>query len=64
MVCPVDPSLMDNDWNYIVFEFNMNYTMESVRNGYLEAKKKEKESEVDIDLMRELGFSDADILEM
>lgn len=63
-VCPVHPDLMDDDYHYIVFEFNMNYTIESVRHGYLESKKQKKESEVDDDLMRKLGYSDSDILQM
>ena len=52
---------MDDDYNYIMFEFNMNYTIESVRNGYQEIKKKESENLSD-ELLAELGYSDADIL--
>lgn len=39
----------------------MNYTIESVRNGYQEIKKKESENLSD-ELLAELGYSDADIL--
>lgn len=52
---------MDDDYNYIMFEFNMNYTVESVRHGYQEIKKKESENASD-ELLAELGYSDADIL--
>lgn len=61
MACPVPKELMDDDWNWIIHEFNMNYTDESIRNGYQEEKKKEAQK-VDNDLMRELGYTDEDIL--
>lgn len=61
MACPVTPDLMDDDYQYIMFEFNMNYTVESVRHGYQEMKKKESENVSD-DLLAKLGYTDADIL--
>lgn len=61
MGCPVNPDLMDDDYNYIIFEFQMNYTIDSVRHGYIENQKKQKERVQD-DLLRKLGYSDSDIL--
>lgn len=61
MVCPVKAEYQDDDYQYILFEFNMNYTPEGVRNGYHEIKKKEKENASD-DLLMELGYTDSDIL--
>lgn len=61
MVSTVEPSLMDSDYDYIMFEFNMNYSVDSVRSAYHEAKQKEAERASD-DLLRKLGYSDSDIL--
>jgi hypothetical protein len=52
---------MDDDWDYIVNEFNMNYTTEFIRQGYLEQKEKET-SVPDDDLLKKLGYSDNDLL--
>lgn len=60
-VCPVTSDFMDDTWNYIVFQFIMNYTEESIRHGYLEAKKKNADN-ADDELLAELGYSDEDIL--
>lgn len=60
-VCPISPDLMDDDWDYIVNEFNMNYTTEFIRQGYLEQKEKET-SVPDDDLLKKLGYSDNDLL--
>ena len=61
MACPVSPDLMDEDYQYIMFEFNMNYTVEGVRHGYL--KHKEEKNKIPTDeLMAELGYSDEDVL--
>lgn len=39
----------------------MNYTVDSIRNGYKETKKKNEENDND-DILAELGYSDEDIL--
>lgn len=50
----------DCDFNYIVFEYLMNYSVDSLRMSYHQAKKKEKERASD-DLLLELGYSVEDI---
>lgn len=60
-VCPVSPDLMDDDWQNIIFEIQMNITRESFAKFYHDEKKK-KASQVSDDVMRKLGYSDADIL--
>lgn len=62
MNCPVKTELQDDDWEFIVFEFNMNYSVDSMRSAYQEAIKKEK-SHVDDDLLISLGYTDKDLLE-
>lgn len=61
-VCPVSPDLMDYDWQYIVYMFNMNYTPESMRTAYHKEEKRKSQIASD-DLLRDLGYSDKDILE-
>ncbi len=61
MASVVNRDLMDRDYNYIMYEFNMNYSLESLRRGYLKAQKEEKERVSD-DVLRSLGYSDSDIL--
>lgn len=61
MVSRVPPELMDNDYNYIMFEFNMNYSIESVRNGYIKGKKAKSERVSD-DILLRLGYTDKDLL--
>ena len=51
-VCPVKADLMDDDWNYIIHTFNMNFTEESFRNSY----QKLKQDHVDDDVLEELGY--------
>lgn len=59
-VCPVSPDLMDDDWCYIIFEFVMNYSIDSFRTSY--AKNKEDESKkVKADTLRKLGYSEEQI---
>lgn len=50
---------IDDDFNYIVFEFCMNFSLESVRSAYFENKKNKPVSE---NILRELGYDDDDIL--
>ncbi len=61
MASVVNRDLMDRDYNYIMYEFNMNYSLESLRRGYLKSQKEEKERVSD-DVLRSLGYSDSDIL--
>lgn len=61
MDCQVQPELMDDDYDFIIYEFMMNYSVESIRNGYWERKKKESQK-VDNDLLLELGYNDDDLL--
>ena len=60
MTCPVKPELQDSDWIYIIYEFNMNYSVESLRHGYAEMKKK-AENYVESDMLRAAGYSEEDI---
>lgn len=60
-VLKTDSELMDDDWNFIIYEFQMNYTADSIRHGYYE-QKKQKEQKASDDLLRKLGYSDTDIL--
>lgn len=57
----VNKDLIDEDYTYILFEFNMNFTIDSIRSGYNENKKKQTENDND-DILAELGYSDEDIL--
>lgn len=60
-VYQIPADLIDDDYNYIIFQFQMNYTADSFRKGYFEDMK-EKESKASDELLRELGYSDSDIL--
>ena len=51
----------DEDLEFLLYDFAMNYSIDSLRKGYFDWKKK-NESEVDDDLLRELGYSEDDIL--
>ena len=59
-VCPVNIEYQDLDWNYIIYEFNMNYSLDSIRLAYQKTKK-ESEKPTN-DLLRELGYTDDDLL--
>ena len=56
-VCPVKPELQDDDWSFIVSEFALNYSLDSIRFAYQKNKEDEKKK-VDADKLRELGFSE------
>lgn len=60
-VCQVPTDLQDDDWNYIVFEFSMNFTLDSIRTAYFK-EKEEKEKMLDNDTLRALGYTDEDLL--
>ena len=61
MVCPVKPEFQDDDWTFLIYEINMNFTVDSVRAGYEKQKKKEKEY-VESDMLRMAGYTEEDIL--
>lgn len=56
----MSPEYQDDDWNYIIYEFAMNYNLETFRRFYGDMKKKEKEK-VDAEKMRKLGYSEEQI---
>lgn len=56
-VCPVASDLQDDDWSFIVCEFALNYSMDSIRWSYNNHKESEKKK-VDADKLRELGYSE------
>lgn len=60
-VCLASSDYIDDDWHYIVYEFNMNYTEDMLREGYHEMKQK-AEQIPDDDILRELGYTDEDLL--
>lgn len=51
----------DEHLDFLLYDFAMNYSIDSLRIGYMKWKEKEN-SEVDDDLLRELGYSEEDIL--
>lgn len=55
------PDIDDENYDFLVYDFAMNYSMDSLRQGYFKWKEKE-DSKVDDDLLRELGYSEDDIL--
>lgn len=56
-VCPVKSDLQDDDWNFIVCEFALNYSIDSIRWSYNKYKEESKKK-VDADKLRELGYSE------
>lgn len=58
--CPVESDLQDDDWCYIICEFALNYSMESIRYSYNKSKETNK-NKVNADVLRELGYSEEDI---
>lgn len=53
--------LQDDLYYYIWFEFLMNYDKFGIRDAYQKQKEKKKH-DVDDDTLRELGYSEEDIL--
>ena len=64
-VCLTESTLLNNtddeNYNFLLYDFAMNYSLDSLRTGYQEWKKKEQ-AQIDDDLLRELGYSEEDIL--
>lgn len=57
---PVTSSDRDNDWQYIMFEYAMNYSLSGIKKSYWEYKQKKAQA-VDADTLRKLGYSEEDI---
>ena len=53
--------LQDDLYYYIWFEFLMNYDKLGIRDAY-QKQKEQKKNEVDDDTLRELGYTEEDIL--
>lgn len=53
----------DDEWLHIIYEFAMNYSVDSLRKGYFENQKAEKEKASN-ELLRNLGYSESDILKV
>lgn len=56
----VDKGLQDELWLKIVYEIEMNYSLESLQYGYAEMQKK-KTTAVTADRLRSLGYTEDDI---
>lgn len=59
-VCPIEVDLMDDDWCYLIFEFAMNYTTESIRYSYHKQKENDGKK-VNADVLRKLGYTEEQI---
>lgn len=58
----IEADKRDDIWAGVVYEIAMNYSLESLRYGYGEEKKRKKGGErTTSDKMRLLGFSEEDI---
>ena len=58
--CPVPNDLRDDDWDFIMFEFCMNFSHRQIKDNYHEYKK-QRASAVTADDLRMLGYSEEDI---
>lgn len=58
---PVAKENRDEDWEYIVFEYAMNFSIPQIKEAY-KKHKKETGDAVDADTLRKLGYSEEDIL--
>lgn len=56
-VCQVKSDLQDSDWTFIVCEFALNYSLDSIRFAY-QKHKEEENKKVDADKLRELGYTE------
>lgn len=60
---PVASEKRDEDWEFIVFEYAMNFSIESLREAYRKQKEDEKNA-VDAETLRMLGYSEEAIAKM
>ena len=58
---PVAKENRDGDWEFIMFEYAMNFSNKQLREAYRKHKEKEKNA-VDADTLRKLGYSEEAIL--
>ena len=59
---PVAKENRDADWDFIMFEYAMNYSNKQLREAYRKHKENEKNA-VDVDTLRKLGYSEESILQ-
>lgn len=55
------PELQDDDWLYIVSEYQTHYTIEAIREAVYKYEE-DKKNEVTDDTLRMLGYTEEDIL--
>lgn len=60
---PVPLNEIDDDFIEIFFKFANTYTEESILSGYVK-QTMEKEKEVSSDVLKDLGYTDKDLLNM
>lgn len=58
---PASKENRDADWEFIVFEYTMNFSVEQLKEAYKKQKEEEKNA-VDADTLRKLGYSEEAIL--
>ena len=57
---PVRNEYRDDDWTYIMFQYAMNYSLKTLKDGYREYKQKQAQA-VSAEDLRMLGYSEEDI---
>lgn len=50
----------DEFYNFMLYDFVMNYSLETMRQGYVDTLEK-KNNKIDNELLRKLGYSEEDI---
>lgn len=58
---PVTKENRDEDWEFIVFEYVMNFSNNQLKEAYRRHKEKQKNA-VDADTLRKLGYSEEAIM--
>lgn len=58
---PVEKENRDADWEFIVFEYAMNFSLDELKDGYRKHKQEEA-TKVDAETLRMLGYSEDAIL--
>lgn len=58
---PVQAEKRDEDWEFIVFEYAMNFSVSELKERYMRHRREEANA-VDADTLRMLGYSEEDIL--
>jgi hypothetical protein len=57
----VEKENRDADWEFIVFEYAMNFSLDALKDGYSKHKQEEA-AKVDAETLRMLGYSEDAIL--